>query len=60
MIFNLTNEQHHINKKIIQNDLESIYYTINFAHQLYDSYLTEKYNNWNETSVNNIEHILIL
>ena len=44
------NEQHHINKKTIQNDLESIYYTINFAHQLYDSYLTEKYNN--------IKHIL--
>ena len=46
----LNNDQHHINKKTIQNDLESIYYTINYAHQLYDSYLTEKYNN--------IKHIL--
>jgi len=53
----LNNEQHKINKNIIQNDLESIYYTINFAHQLYDSYLTEKYNNW-QTEVNNIQHIL--
>jgi len=53
----LNNEQHKINKNIIQNNLESIYYTINFAHQLYDSYLTEKYNNW-QTEVNNIQHIL--
>tara|TARA_B100001758_G_scaffold40566_1_gene31634 strand:+ start:2393 stop:6343 length:3951 start_codon:yes stop_codon:yes gene_type:complete len=53
----LNNDQHNINKKTIQNNLESIYYTINFAHQLYDCYLTEKYNNW-KTSVNNIEHIL--
>jgi DNA repair exonuclease SbcCD ATPase subunit/DNA repair exonuclease SbcCD nuclease subunit len=51
------NNQHNINKKIIQNDLESIYYTINYAHQLYDSYLTEKYNNW-QTKVDNIQHIL--
>lgn len=53
----LNNDQHNINKKSIQNNLESIYYTINYAHQLYDSYLTEKYNNW-LTKVNNIEHIL--
>lgn len=53
----LNNDQHKINKNIIQNNLESIYYTINFAHQLYDSYLTEKYNNW-QTKVNNIQHIL--
>ena len=46
----LDNDQHNINKRSIQYDLESIYYTINFAHQLYNSYLTEKYNN--------IKHIL--
>lgn len=53
----LNNDQHHFNKKSIQNDLESMYYTINYAHQLYNSYLTEKYNNW-QTKVNNIKHIL--
>lgn len=46
----LNNEKHYINKKSIQDNLDSIYYTINFAHQLYDSYLNEKYNN--------IKHIL--
>jgi DNA repair exonuclease SbcCD ATPase subunit/DNA repair exonuclease SbcCD nuclease subunit len=51
------NDQLHINKKSIQYDLESIYYTINYAHELYNSYLTEKYNNW-QTNISNIKHIL--
>ena len=52
-----TNKQLNIDKKNLENDLNTLYYTINYAYTLYDSYLAIEYNNWNE-NIKAIENTL--